>query len=60
MASMDYCVFENTYPDLATCVRKIKNKEELNCYEQPYKKMIYELAKEYVEAYEDMLEEDGN
>lgn len=57
---MDYCVFENTYSDFCTCVRKLKNKEELNQYEKPYKKLLYEAALEYIDVYESLEEEDEN
>lgn len=52
MASMSYCVFENTTPDLELCVEKLKDGKVLSPYEEPYRHSLYELCKEYIDAYE--------
>lgn len=52
MASMSYCRFENTTPDLWACVRDLEDGKVLNQYEEPYRHRLYEAAKAYIEAYE--------
>lgn len=52
MASMSYCKFENTTPDLWACVDSLEKGEVLNQYEEPYRHQLYEAAKAYIEAYE--------
>ena len=52
MASMSYCRFENTTPDLWACVHDLENGKILNQYEEPYRHELYKAAKAYIEAYE--------
>ena len=50
---MDYCKFENTAEDLARCVKHLKRNEPMgNGYEEHYRQELYELAKEYIQAYD--------
>ncbi len=52
MASMSYCRFENTTPDLWVCVEDLERGKVLNQYEEPYRHRLYEAAKAYIKAYE--------
>ena len=52
MASMDYCVFENTAKDLRRCIKKLKSRDEVSDYEEAYKGRLYDLCKEYADLYE--------
>lgn len=52
MASMDYCVFENTYGDLAKCTKKLRRGERLSEREDCYRQVLYDAAKLYIEAFE--------
>ena len=52
MASMSYCRFENTTPDLIACARDLESGKVLNQYEEPYRHRLYEAAKAYITAYE--------
>lgn len=59
MPNMSYCRFENTSGDLGDCVWALEN-EGLRSLRSEYEKRgaerIYELCKEYIELYEDNLE----
>lgn len=68
--AMDYCKFENTCGDLSLCVGDINNADwgekslsdfldELNEYERPSVRRMYNLCKEFVEAYENLAERQG-
>ena len=52
MGFMSYCRFENTTPELNACARSLEKGEVLNQYEEPYRQLLYEAAKRYIEAYE--------
>lgn len=52
MASMSYCRFENTTPDLWACTRDLEKGKVLNPYEEPYRHRLYEAAQAYIKAYE--------
>jgi len=58
MASMSYCVFENTASDFETCVKKLENNKPLSSTENDYKNVLYELAKRYIKAYNNYKVED--
>lgn len=58
MASMSYCVFENTANDFGTCVEKLENNKPLSSTENEYKDALYELAKRYIKAYNNYKVED--
>lgn len=58
MASMSYCVFENTASDFGTCVEKLENNKPLSSTENEYKDVLYELAKRYIKAYNNYKVED--
>lgn len=58
MASMSYCVFENTASDFETCVEKLENNKPLSSTENEYKDVLYELAKRYIKAYDNYKVED--
>ena len=51
MASMSYCRFENTTPDLWACVEDLNKGKVLNQYEEPYRHRLLEACKAYIEAY---------
>ncbi|MBQ0073182.1 MAG: hypothetical protein KBT34_03205 [Prevotella sp.] len=56
MASMSYCCIENAAGDLAEAVCKFKNRQEdvqSNPYEKACLENLYELCKEFVDAYEE-------
>lgn len=57
---MSYCRFENTSGDLADCVWALRENGlrslKGNSYELRGAEDIYELCKEYIELYEDNLE----
>ena len=52
MASMSYCRFENTTPDLWACTQDLEKGKVLNPYEEPYRHRLYEAAQAYIKAYE--------
>jgi hypothetical protein len=52
MAYMSYCRFEGVAGDLCECVSDLQDGKPLSESESIYAKNIYELAKEYIEAYE--------
>ena len=52
MASMSYCRFENTYPELMACANDLERGKILNQYEEPYREKLYKAAQKYIEAYE--------
>ena len=52
MASMSYCLFENTASDLERCVEALKNNKHLSASENNYKEVLYGLARSFIEAYE--------
>lgn len=52
MASMSYCRFENTVEDLRRCVSDLQNNRRLSESENEYRHRLYELAQEYIEAYD--------
>lgn len=58
MASMGYCVFENTASDFEICVEKLENNNLLSSTENEYKDVLYELAKRYIKAYGNYKVED--
>jgi len=53
MGFMSYCRFENTTPELNKCARALEDGEILNQYEEPYRKLLYQAALRYIEAYEE-------
>lgn len=52
MAYMSYCRFEGTAGDLCECVCDLQRNKPLSESERRCAKNIYELAQEYIEAYE--------
>lgn len=50
MASMDYCIMENTYGDLLRCIKKMKKGERLSELENCFRQALYDAAKLYIEA----------
>ena len=58
MSNMSYCMFENTYKDLADCVEELRSKSvdelENNAgqYEKPYIKDLIYLCKEVVDMFD--------
>ncbi len=52
MASMSYCLFENTASDLERCVKALKSNKHLSESENNYKEVLYGLARSFIEAYE--------
>lgn len=60
MASMSYCVIENTSFDMCQSVRKFKyriNDILDNPYEKASLSSLYEEAKEFVELYEEYMDD---
>lgn len=62
MASMTYCIFENTANDLGQCIAMMEDARnidelEMNQYEQDAFKMLYKLSKAYIKHYERLSEE---
>ena len=55
---MDYCKFENTYHDFSACVAHLEQGRGFNQYEKTYKDLLYQAAKEYIEAYENYVPRD--
>lgn len=51
MASMSYCIFENTANDFKGCIEKLKNHKHLSASENEAKNTLYKLAYEFIEAY---------
>lgn len=59
MASMDYCKFENTCEDMEKCVKHLEHNRPMgNPYEASASRRLYELAKEYITAFEGYKPED--
>ena len=58
MANMSYCRFENTYSDLADCVEALKECNELSERERIYAKWMRDMCEEYINAYNEMFEEE--
>jgi hypothetical protein len=61
MANMSYCRFENTYSDLADCVRALRNGEEISEDEMYYAKSMRSLCERFIEElddYEPVVEEE--
>lgn len=52
MASMSYCRFENTTPEVWACTEDLERGKVLNPYEEPYRHELYEAAQAYIKAYE--------
>lgn len=52
MASISYCVFENTANDFGRCIEKLEKGYQLSATENEYKNQLYELAKRYIKAYD--------
>ena len=52
MSSMSYCRFENTADDFSKCVSDLQNNRQLSEREDQYRHRLYELAQEYIEAYD--------
>lgn len=60
MASMSYCVIENTCGDMWACVEKFTSKQndlQSNQYEMRSLDSLYRACKEFVEEYEEYLED---
>ena len=53
MANMSYRRFENTYSDLADCVRALRNGEEISEYEMYYAKEMRRLCERFIEDFDD-------
>ena len=53
MANMSYCRFENTYSDLADCVRALRNGEEISDRELEYAKSMRKLCEMFIEEFDD-------
>lgn len=58
MANMSYCMFENTYSDLADCVWALEERNELSNSERKYAKLMRKMCEEYISAYNEMFEEE--
>ena len=57
MANMSYCRFENTLSDFDDCLYNLDNISSER--ERRAAKSLYEAAKEYVEKYEELNEENA-
>lgn len=53
MANMSYCRFENTYGDLADCVRALRSGEEISEDEMYYAKKMRRLCESFIEEFDD-------
>lgn len=49
MASMSYCLFENTFSELQRCYEKLENIDDLSESEQEYALLMIELCQKIVE-----------
>lgn len=64
MGNMSYCRFRNTRNDFADCVYTLEDmvNEEINCEMSIDEKNaalgMYDLCKEYIEYYEELVEKD--
>lgn len=61
MSNMHYCMFENTTKDLRDCYEELGEKQslsELSESEKKYAIKLYDLAKDYVELFEDVFEKE--
>ena len=56
MANMSYCRFENTLSDLRDCLYNLDNPESES--EERAARSLYHVAKEYVERYEQINDEE--
>lgn len=57
MANMSYCRFENTYGDLADCVRALRDCEEMSDLEHRYASLMREMCEDYIRAYDSIFED---
>ena len=53
MSSMSYCRFENTAVDFEQCVSDLQEGRKLSEREERFRHRLYELAQEYIEAYDE-------
>lgn len=61
MSNMSYCRFQNTLGDYEECLGVLQRGEfpRVSKDEQRAAENLYKASKEYIEAYEDYLEEDA-
>lgn len=60
MAYMSYCRFEGTCEDLGNCIEDLTNGKVLNQYEEHSRHTLYDLCKEYIDAYENYTPKERN
>lgn len=58
MANMSYCRFENTLNDFKDYVHNIENYDDLSDSEQKAADRLYMQAQVYIDAYNDVTEND--